>query len=58
MKTSILIYTIGLILIAASIALVVLNPDSGQTQLIAGGLTVIGFPLNIAGFAMKKKTPN
>ena len=57
MKTSILIYTIGLILIATSITLVVLYPDSNRTSMIAGGLAIVGFILNIAGFNMKS-TPN
>jgi len=54
MKTSNFIYATGLILIAVSIGLIVLHSDSGRTQLIAGGLTFIGFPLNIAGFAIKR----
>jgi hypothetical protein len=54
MKKSILIYTIGLILFAASIILMVFIPDSRRIQLIAGGLTFMGFLLNIAGFAMKR----
>lgn len=58
MKISILIYTCGLLLIAASILLVVYNPDSNRSYLIAGDLAFIGFPLNIAGYVMKKTKSN
>lgn len=57
MKTRDFIYATGLILIAVSIGLIVLYPDSGRTQLIAGGLTFIGFSLNIDGFIMKIESP-
>jgi len=58
MKTSILVYAFGLILILVSIILVLNNPNSGRTQLIAGGITFIGFILNIVGFAMKRTKLN
>jgi len=54
MKKSILIYTIGLILFAVSVMLIIFIPDSRRIQVIAGGLTFIGFLLNIGGFAMKR----
>jgi hypothetical protein len=57
MKTSILIFTIGLILIAASITLILLDPNSGRTLSISGLLTFFGFPLTIAGFALKESKP-
>lgn len=47
-----------LLLIAASILLIVFNPDSNRTYLIAGDLALLGFPLNIAGYVMKKTKSN
>jgi hypothetical protein len=58
MKTSILVYASGLILILVSIILALNNPNSGRTQLIAGGITFIGIILNIAGFVMKRTKLN
>lgn len=55
MKTYNLIYTLSLVILAASILLVVIYPNSGRFHLIAGGLALIGFPLNIAAFIMKKR---
>ena len=54
MKTSILLYFSGLKFLVVSIVLIVLYPNSGKTQLIAGGLTVVGFATNKAGFFLKK----
>ena len=55
MKTNSLLYIISLIILVASIVLVVEYQDSGRIQLIAGLLTMIGFAMNITGFAMKKR---
>ncbi|MHC1703945.1 MAG: hypothetical protein AB9846_08555 [Tenuifilaceae bacterium] len=53
MKTNNLIYILSLIFLAGSVFLVVTYPNSGRIYLIAGGLTLIGFALNILGFVMK-----
>mgnify|MGYP006896940007 CR=1 FL=1 len=58
MKTSTLLYILGLVLIAGAIMLIVFNPDSERAFLISGGLTLVGFPLNIAGFVMSKAKSN
>jgi len=55
MKTNNLIYILSLIILAASIFLVVVYPNSSRMHLIAGFLTVIGFSLNIGGFVMKNR---
>ena len=55
MKTNSLLYIISLIILVVSIVLVVEYQNSGRIQLIAGLLTMIGFALNITGFAMKKR---
>ena len=49
-----LLYIFSLIILVVSIVLVVLYPNSGRMGLIAGGLTPIGFILNIASFVLKK----
>ena len=54
MKTNILIYILSLIILIGSITLVVESPDSGRIQLIAGGLTLVGFVLNIVSYVTKK----
>ncbi len=54
MKTNNLIYILSLIILAVTIFLVVVYPNSGRMNLIAGVLTIIGFALNIIGFVMKK----
>lgn len=51
-----LIYSISLILMLFSIYLIIEYPNSGQTNLIAGGLIFIGFTLNIIGYSLKLKT--
>jgi hypothetical protein len=55
MKTNSLLYIISLIILVVSIVLVVEYQNSGRIQLIAGLLTMIGFAMNITGFAMKKR---
>ncbi len=55
MKASILFYIISLIVLAGVIYMVVEYPSS-QVNMLAGGLTMIGFLLNIAGYMMKKKS--
>ena len=55
MKTNSLLYIISLIILVISIVLVIEYQNSGRIQLIAGLLTMIGFAMNIAGFAMKKR---
>jgi len=54
MKLSNLLYIVSLIVLVVSIFLAVEYPNSGRIQMIAGGIALIGFSLNIAGFAMKK----
>ncbi len=53
MKTNISIYIISLVALIAGIILAVENPDSDRMQMIAGGLTVLGFTLNILGFMLR-----
>ena len=53
MKTNILTYILSLIILIVAIILVVENPDSGRIQLIAGGITMLGFSLNIFSFVTK-----
>ncbi len=55
MKASILFYIISLIVLAGVIFMIIEYP-SNQVQSLAGGLTMIGFSLNIAGYLMKKKS--
>jgi len=55
MKTNSLLYIISLIILVVSIVLFVEYQNSGRIQLIAGILTMIGFAMNITGFAMKKR---
>jgi len=55
MKTNSLLYIISLIILVVSIVLVVEYQNSGRIQLIAGLFTMIGFAMNITGFAMKKQ---
>ena len=52
------IYVSSLILIGAAIFALIEYPNSGRMGLIAGALTFIGFALNIAGFALHKKSSN
>jgi hypothetical protein len=54
MKTNILIYVLSLIILIVSIVLVVEFPDSNRTLTIAGGITLLGFALNIVSFVTKK----
>ncbi len=54
MKTINLIYILSLIIIAVSVFFVVGYPNSGRIELIAGGLILIGFSLNILGYVLKK----
>jgi len=55
MKASILFYIISLIVLAGVIFMIV-EYRSSQVEMLAGGLTMIGFSLNIAGYLMKKKS--
>jgi len=55
MKASILFYIICLIVLAGVIFMIV-EYRSSQVEMLAGGLTMIGFSLNIAGYLMKKKS--
>ena len=55
MKTKNLLYIISLVILIGSIVLVVEYQNSGRIQVIAGLLTIIGFAMNITGFAMKKR---
>lgn len=50
-----LIYILSLILIGISIFLLIEYPNSGRMSLIAGIIIFLGFPLNIAGYALNKK---
>ena len=54
MKTKYLLYIASIIFLAGSMYLLVVYPNSGRMNMIAGTLAFIGFPLNIGGFAMKK----
>jgi len=54
MKTNNLLYIISLVILIGSIFLAVEYQNSGRIQVIAGLLTIIGFAMNITGFAMKK----
>jgi len=55
MKTNNLLYIISLVILIGSIFLAVEYQNSGRIQVIAGLLTIIGFAMNITGFAMKKR---
>lgn len=55
MKANNLIYILSLIIFAVIIFLIVAYPNSGRNHLIAGILTIVGFTLNIVGYAMKTK---
>jgi hypothetical protein len=55
MKTNNLLYIISLVILFGSIFLGVEYQNSGRIQVIAGLLAMIGFAMNIAGFAMKKR---
>ncbi len=55
MKTNNLLYIISLVTLIGSIFLAVEYQNSGRIQVIAGLLTIIGFAMNITGFAMKKR---
>lgn len=55
MKAGILFYIISLIVLAGVIFMIV-EYRSSQVEMLAGGLTMIGFSLNIAGYLMKKKS--
>ena len=55
MKAGILFYIISLIVLAGVIYMIV-EYRSNQVEMLAGGLTMIGFSLNIAGYLMKKKS--
>jgi uncharacterized membrane protein len=55
MRTNNLLYIISLVILTASIFLVVEYQNSQRLQGIAGLLTIIGFAMNITGFAMKKR---
>jgi hypothetical protein len=55
MKAGILFYIISLIVFAGVIFMIV-EYRSSQVEMLAGGLTMIGFSLNIAGYLMKKKS--
>ncbi|WP_394701245.1 hypothetical protein [uncultured Draconibacterium sp.] len=53
MKTNISIYILSLLVLIAGIVLTVKNPGSGRMQMIAGGLTMLGFTLNILSFLLR-----
>jgi len=55
MKTNSVLYLTSLVILAGAIYLVVEYPNSGRYSSLAGGLTMIGFALNIAGYALKKQ---
>ena len=55
MKTNMLIYVLSLIILIASIVLVLEYPDSNRTLTIAGGITLLGFALNIVSYVTKSK---
>jgi len=55
MKAGILFYIISLIVLAGVIFMIV-EYRSSQVEMLAGGLTMIGFSLNIAGYLMRKKS--
>ena len=55
MKTNNFLYIISLIALAIAVLLIIEYPASGRTQLIAGGLTAMGFLLNIVGYTLKKR---
>jgi len=54
MKASILFYIISLVILGTAIFMAVEYP-SNQVQSMAGGLTLIGFSLNVAGYLLKNK---
>jgi hypothetical protein len=54
MKASILFYIISLVILATAIFMAVQYP-SNQVQSMAGGLTLIGFSLNVAGYLLKNR---
>ena len=55
MKAGILFYIISLIVFAGVIFMIV-EYRSSQVEMLAGGLTMIGISLNIAGYLMRKKS--
>lgn len=55
MKAGILFYIISLIILAGVIFMIV-EYRSSQVEMLAGGLTMIGFSLNVAGYLMRKKS--
>jgi len=55
MKTNVLLYIFSLVILTIAILMVVLYPEINRVQAIAGGLTMVGFSLNIAGFVLKKR---
>uniref|UniRef100_UPI00321718E3 hypothetical protein n=1 Tax=uncultured Draconibacterium sp. TaxID=1573823 RepID=UPI00321718E3 len=54
MKTNTLIYILSLAILIVAIFLAVGYPDSGRIQLIAGGIIVLGFTLNLVSYFTKK----
>ena len=54
MKASILFYIISLVILATAIFMAVEYP-SNQVQSTAGGLTLIGFSLNVTGYLLKNR---
>lgn len=55
MKTISLIYVISLLILATAIFMVVGFPGINKAQVIAGGLTFVGFALNIATYVFRKR---
>ena len=55
MKAGILFYIISLIVLGGVIFMIV-EYRSSQVEMLAGGLTMIGISLNIAGYLMRKKS--
>ena len=49
------LYIFSLVIIATSIVLIIEYPNYQRIQLIAGGLVILGFALNISGYSLKDK---
>ena len=50
-----LFYLLSVIILISSIFLIVKYPESGQFNLIAGGLVLTGFSINLVSFLNRKR---
>lgn len=58
LKIQKLIYSLSLLTLGIALFLIVNYPDSGRMNMIGGGLTTLGFILNIVGYFTQKRTQN